>query len=347
MKVAVIGDLHAGGKDGNIVLMEQQLDYLVDVFIPYLQSNNIKTIYQVGDIFDVRKGTNTHVLHQWKLRFFKLLSDLNIKMETLVGNHDMYFRNTIHPNTLSEHLDQYDNITINDEVAEYSGLTSSEIWCPWICKENHEDIFKMIEKSKANICFGHFEIKGARMESSVCTDGLPVSMFKKFDLVLSGHFHSKGRYDNVQYVGTPYQMCWGDYGHDKGFYILDTKSLDLEFIQNTNDLFIKITYDEDKSMDMYLDEDLKNKYIKVVVENRDNFPKYEKWFSRLETKGMTELKVIEPLMDRSGDNTDVEVNEELSTQSTEDLIVEYVEDLYPERKEKLSRMMLSLHAECR
>lgn len=344
---AIVGDAHGGTKDGNLILMEHQLTYL-DHIIDECVRMDIKVMIQTGDLFDVRKSTNTNVLREWKMRFFNKLRDNGIHLITLVGNHDMYLRNSIHPNSITEHVSHYDNITIIDEPTEILLGGNKVLIVPWVCSGNSDDIFNAIETTDAQVCIGHFEIKGARMESGICTDGLPLSTFSKFKLVLSGHFHSKGRYENVEYVGTPYQMCWGDFGHDKGFYVLDTETLDLEFIKNENDLFIKITYDEDQSMDIHLDADLTGKYVKVVIEHRDNFPKYEKWFSRLETKGMVELKVIEPLMDRSSKDTEVEVDTEtLSVQSTEDLIVEYVNDLYPEKKDKLSRMMLSLHTESR
>ncbi len=62
---------------------------------------------------------------------------------------------------------------------------------------------------------------------------------------------------------------------------------------------------------------------------------------------MADLKVVEQYKERSSDDTEATVQGELDTITTEDLIKEYVQDVYPERKDKLTRMMLSLHTEGR
>ena len=343
--IPIIGDLHCGEGGGSELVMNHQLDYLCDVFIPYLEANNIKLFLQTGDLFDVRKSTNTVVLSEWKRRFFDVLEFLGIHMITIVGNHDMPFRNKVNPNAISEHLSGYNNITIIDKVTEMTVGGIEFLMCPWICEENENEIMDSIRNSKARICFGHFEIKGAQMESSVCTDGLAISTFNRYERCISGHFHVAGNYENVQYVGTSYQMSWGDYGITKGFWLLDPATLDMELVENKNEIYHRLTYDETKDMSLMLDGiDYRNQHLKVIIEEREDFNKYEAWLLKLEICGAASLVIIEPFIDRDGEDSDIEVDGELDVKSTTDLIKGYCEDVYPERKEALTKLMLALHS---
>jgi DNA repair exonuclease SbcCD nuclease subunit len=341
----MIGDLHLGEGRGSELVMKHQLDYLAEVFIPYLLKNNIKVFLQTGDLFDVRPTTNTFVLSEWKRRFFNPLEFHGIQMYTIIGNHDMFYKNKISPNSITEHLSGYSNITIIDKVTEIKIDGVNILFCPWICDENEEHVMDAIQNSDADVCFGHFEVKGARMESSVCTDGLAISTFNRFKLCISGHFHSAGKYDNIQYLGTCYQMTWGDFGHEKGFWNLDTSNLEMEFIKNNKEIYHRITYNENKSMDAIIEGvDYRDQHIKVTIEDREDFNKYEAWFMKLDCCGAATLTVIEPFIDRDGDECDVDVEGELTVQSTKDLIKEYVDQIYPERKDALTKLMLSIHS---
>lgn len=343
MKIAILGDAHAGVRDGNSLMMEHQLRYLCEVFIPYCVDNNIRRIIQTGDMFDVRRHTNTAVLHEWKRRFFDLLKKHDLQMFVYIGNHDMHFKNKIRPNSIEEHLSIYDNIIVFDEPNEWEMGGKKFLFVPWICDENEELCSDFIRESDADVCFGHFEIIGAKMEGSTCTEGLPLSTFNKFDLCISGHFHIKGQYENVLYVGTPYQMSWADYGVPKGFHVLDTENLEVEFIENRNTIYQQITYNEDRDMDAAFEEDYTDRYVRVIIEHRDNFAKYEKWMMRLEAAGAASLSVLEPYTDRGGEDSQIEFNGDLDVLSTTDIIKEYVADVYPEKGEKLEKVMLSLH----
>ena len=344
--IAILGDAHAGTGDGSQLIMRHQLKFLTNEFIPYLVDNGIDTVIQTGDIFDVRRNTNTDVLHRWKVEFFDVLKQYNIKLIVYVGNHDMYYKNRISPNTVVEHLSSYPNVTIIDKPTELVVDGTSMLFVPWICEENEADCHNAIKNSTSDICFGHFEIKGARMESSICEEGLAISEFKHFKHCISGHFHIEGRYENVRYVGTPYEMSWNDYGVRKGFWTLDGN--DMSFIENHNHIFNRITYNESVDMMSQLTErDISDCYIKVVIDERDDFKVYERWQHKLESLGPAKLDIIEPIMNRDADESEVIVDGELQIESTEDIIREYSADLYPERSESLSKMMLNIHSEAR
>ena len=345
-KVVLLGDPHAGVHNGSKHFSEFQLGYLKDV-IKFCVESNIMEIWCAGDMFEVRKNTNTEVLDDWKMEFFNALEDNKIILRVLVGNHDMYFKNTISPNALSVHLNEYENVVIYDYPYEMEiTKENSVLFVPWMCQENEEVSMEFIRNTKCNIVMGHFEVKGAMMNGVACEDGLPLSEFKKFDVALSGHFHTKGQYEKMMYIGTPYETSWADYGEDKGIHTLDLNTLEIEFFKNPNRLYFKIHYRESLDMDKHLsNEHYKDSYVRVIVEDREDFKKYEKWLMKLEMMGMRELKIVEPYLERNSEDSDIEFNGEIDVITTNELISDYIEEVYPENKSKLNKLMQGLHAE--
>jgi len=345
MKILVLGDLHIGASDNSYNLMNYQLSVL-DITIQYCIDHQINTIIQTGDLFDNRKSTNTHVLNQWKTKFFDKLKKLNISIHVIVGNHDAYYKNTLTPNAINEHLADYDNIFIYNSGKELSFDGTKILFMPWICEYNEINSLTAIDETDAKIIVCHPEINGANMGGSLCSNGLKQSLFKKFDLTIAGHFHTKGDYPyNIKYIGTPYEMSWIDCNTDKGFHVLDTKNNNLEFIKSDQKMYYRISYNEDNLIE--ISDQLKNKIVKVVINNRTDFDKYNKFINMLESKQCYNLKIIEPLMELDAETSSIVFDGVLSTISTEELITDYINDVYPEKANKLNKLLQQIHKETR
>lgn len=338
-KYILLGDLHSGVSDGSAILMEHHLKYLEDV-IEYAVENGIKTIIQTGDTMDVRTSMNTRVFSEWKKRFFDKLRDNGIILIMLVGNHDMYYKHVIHPNSPTEYLGGYENIFVIDRPTFFKPLVM--LLVPWICKSNQEEIIEEIETTDAKILVGHFEIKGARMESGVCDSGLPLSMFEKFDMVYSGHFHIKGRYGNVEYVGTPYQSTWADLkAGSKGFHVFNEYGQN--FIKNETELFIQVNYTDTFGYELFLDEnDLKDKFVKIVVVSREDTARFERFMMKIEDAGCANLVVQEPFENRNHTESSMDESDVNGAESTSELLEDYVSEVFPERKTPVNKLMQRL-----
>lgn len=336
-KNMILGDLHSGVSDGSIVMMNHQLNYL-DGVVDYAIDNGIKTIFQTGDTMDSRSSMNTLVFSEWKTRFFDRLRDNNILFVMLVGNHDMFYKQTIHPNSPTEFLSEYHNVIIVDRPMIWEPLNM--LMVPWICKENRDEIIPLLETTDAKMVMGHFEIKGARMESGICDSGIPMSEFERFGMVFSGHFHIKERYGNIEYVGTPYQMNWGDLkATEKGFHIFN--DFGMEFIENTTDIFLQINYTDKFDYEMYLRQhELENKFVKVIVVDREDTARFERFMMELEDSKCAKLVVQEPFENRDHENSSIDTTGDITeTESTSDLLKDYIVEVYPERKEPVDKLM--------
>jgi hypothetical protein len=122
--------------------------------------------------------------------------------------------------------------------------------------------------------FGHLELTGFNMyRNSVCDHGLDPKIFTRFDMVLTGHFHHQSQKGGIKYLGAPYEMIWSDYDDARGFHILDTETLELEFIKNPDQMFYKVRYDDSNDVpgrsapgpDIEPSPNWKGKYIKIIV----------------------------------------------------------------------------------
>ncbi len=313
MKIAILGDTHFGVRSDAHTFHKNNEKFYENIFFPELEKHGIREVYQLGDLFDRRKYINFVTLDKAKKYFFDPLHERNIHLHTLIGNHDIFYRDTLQVNSQNLLLGEYDNITIYDNPATISieGLGEALI-LPWICRENEAEIFDLIKNSKASICMGHFEIDGFSMYQGIeAKEGISPSIFKDFHYVFSGHYHHRSFKGNIMYVGSPVEMTWSDFDDPKGFHILETETEDVEFIENPYIMFKKVYYDETKSL-----EDPKNskeKYIRVVVENKKDQYKFDNYINSLYHAGAHDIKIVETFSDIiSPDDQQINLEDTLS-----------------------------------
>ena len=261
----------------------------------------------------------------------------------IVGNHDTFFKNTNSVNSPALLLNEYANVHAYDSPTDYTIDGLSILLMPWICTENYEESMQILKTTDSSVCFGHFEIAGFQMYKGHDNDeGFDSGLFSNFDLVCSGHFHHRSNRDNIFYLGNPYELTWADYDDPRGFHLFDTETKKLEFIQNPFNIFTKIYYDDTKDMG-YSKEDFENKHIKLIVVNKTDFYKFDKFVEKIYQSNPLELKIIE---DMSEFEADALGNEEVDLEDTFTLLSQYVDNLETDAsKERLKTIMKTLYVE--
>ncbi len=298
MKLCLLGDTHFGARNDNLAFHDYFEKFYTDVFFPYLEKNNIKTVVQFGDLFDRRKYVNFVTLSKSREYFFDKLREHGITMHVFVGNHDTFYKNTNDVNSPDLLLNDYDNIHVYSDPTDIILDGTPIALLPWVCSGNYHTSLQYIENTNAQILFGHLELAGFEMHRGTFNDhGMDTKLFDKFDLVCSGHYHHKSSRGNINYLGTPYEMTWSDFQDPRGFHIMDTNTRELEFIQNPYRMFNKIHYDDtDKTMDDVLDINLeiyRNTFVKVVVHNKTNPYWFDMFVTKLEKNGVVDMQVVE------------------------------------------------------
>ena len=278
----------------------QMKRFLDDIFFPSLIENNIDTVVHLGDLVDRRKYINYLTAKRLRDDFLNPIWEKGITMHIIAGNHDTFYKNTNEVNSLKELVSgKYDNVHIWDQLPINWNFDGTNILLlPWICDENRDATFEAIKNSKSPIVMGHLELNGYEMYRGHISDhGDDPKIFDKFDLVCSGHYHTRSNSSNIFYLGTPAQYTWSDYNDDKGFHILDTETRTLTFIQNPYTSFKKFFYDDlNKQMDEVLlfdANEFKDCYVKVVVKNKTNPYWFDLVIDRLEKSGAADLQVVE------------------------------------------------------
>lgn len=332
MKVALLNDTHIGARNDSKVFLEHQRKFFNDVFFPALEEHQVDTVLHLGDIFDRRKFINFATLKASKEFLFDPLHQKNITMHAILGNHDTAFTTTNEVNSLDLLLSEYDNIRIyeNDPV-ELEFDSTKIIMCPWIIKDTYASSMEVIKRSNAHILMGHFDIKGFEMMKGIVSEhGIDHKEFKQFEAVYSGHYHHPSNYSNVRYLGAQYEMNWSDYGSTRGFYLLDTVTRELTFIENDNRIYHKLDYDDsDLTIDEINDLDvsiLENCFVKVIVKNRSNPYLYDLFLERLNESGAADVKSVEDSLNLSDVGVDVDQMME-DTKDTKDILHSYIDSV--------------------
>ncbi len=294
-KFVLLGDLHWGVRGNANFFQENFKRFFTDTLFPYLKKHKIDTVIQLGDTVDTRKFINIITL-SYINEYFQMFEDNNITMYTLLGNHDITHSNTTKINSLNEIVkNRYPRTKLIDKPTTVFLDDLAIDLVPWINRENKTSTLKFIDGSASSIIMGHFEITGFDMIDNVmCHDGLKQALFSKFDNVYSGHFHKRSVVGNIEYVGTPYQMDWNDYGQDKGFVVFDSETRTSEFISSNVNIFQKIIYDD--TTENYDDLDiahLKNCMVKLIVTRAENSMMLDRFIFKLQEVGIYDLVVLD------------------------------------------------------
>jgi len=351
MKIALITDTHWGIRNDSPVMLNQMKKFLDEVFFPTIDSQDIDTVIHLGDLVDRRKYINYVTAKRLRDDFLEPLRRRNIDVHIIAGNHDTYFKNTNDINSLRELLDRkYPNINIYDNVAaEMIFADKTKIFMlPWICDENREWCMKAIDETNAPILMGHLELNGFEMyRGQVNEHGDDPKIFDKFDLVCSGHYHTRSSRSNIHYLGTPAQYTWSDYGDTKGFYVLDTETRGLTFIENPYKIFFKFHYDDiNKQMDEVLVFDAaqyKDTYVKVIVKNKTNPYWFDLVIDKIEKSGPADIQIVEDHFNLNLEDDNDIVNE---AEDTITIIRKFVDSMNVNTdKKRVENIIQSLYIE--
>lgn len=348
MKFAVLGDTHFGCRNDSQAFHDNFAKFYGETFFPMITNMGIRDIIQTGDLFDRRKFINFQSLQRSRDYFFRHLYDQNMHMTTYLGNHDVYFKNTLEINSprllLSDYkcfidiIDKPTTITMGDMAIDVF---------PWICADNEAATRDMIAQSRSQMAFGHFEFTGFEMDAgNPCLIGMDRDLFKKYEMVVSGHFHHRSSDGHVFYVGSPYEMTWADFDDPRGFHVFDTETRSMEFFENPHKMFYKIEYDDTnetiESIDNKDYSEFKNKYVKVVVKTKNSFMLFDRFINNFYEAAPADLGVVE-------DFTDYKLAESITegvdqAEHTHTLLDKYVDTVeMPLDKTKMKSVMRQIY----
>ncbi|MDP7368469.1 MAG: metallophosphoesterase [Candidatus Pacebacteria bacterium] len=346
MKIALLSDSHFGARNDNLNFNEYFYKFYENIFFPTLKERGISTCIHMGDVVDRRKYINFRIAFDFRSRFVSQFKKFGIDLHVIIGNHDTYYKNTSEINSMDELVGR-DRVWIYSEPQVVEFDDTPILFMPWINANNYSTAVKFLNTPNTDLLMGHLEINGFQMHRGQYSDsGYEKELFRKFDTVLSGHFHHKSDDGQIYYLGSPYEMTWSDYDSPKGFHIFDTGTRELERIVNPYTLFEKIYYDDSESSfgDKYDMSSFKDKYVKLIVVNKKDLYGFDKFVDRLLVADAHDVKIIEDFSELDATNVSDDIVE--NTEDTMTLLEKYVDELdVTLDKTRLKNTMKSLYNE--
>ncbi len=319
MKVAIITDTHYNFKKGSQVFHDYFEKFYKEIFFPTLEKYKIDTVIHLGDIFDNRRATDYWSIDWTKKVILEPLKKYSVHL--VVGNHDIFYKNTNKLNSPELLIGSYKNINIYTKPTNVSVGEQQVLFIPWISTDNESETLAAIQNTSARVAMGHLELTGFYAHRGhIQESGRDKSIFDKFDQVFSGHYHTRSDDGKIYYLGNPYQLYWNDYGDTRGFTIWDTDTGKITHVNNPFEMFKICNYDEDS-----IEDDL-SEYagciVKLVVKNKTDQKKFDKFLDSLIKSQPHELKVIETVKI----NEQFDADEIVEKEDTLSLLKRYVDE---------------------
>ena len=321
MKLAIITDQHFGARKGADYIHNYFKKFYDNVFFPYLEKNKIDTIVNMGDTFDNRRNIDIQSLEWVKINYFDRLQQMGITVHTVIGNHDIYYKDTNDVNSVDLLLREYNNIIVYKEPTTINLGGLDILLLPWITEENKMRTLEAMDTTKADVVMGHLELNGfVATRGHMMEHGMDTSVFDKFYKVYSGHYHTRSDNGKIYYLGNPYEMFWNDVLDTRGFHIFDTKTIEHKPVNNPYRLFYNLYY-EDTNYKLFDTREFKDKIVKVVVKKKTDQKQFEKFIDKLYNSGIQDLKIIENFV--LTESADFEVEE---TENTIGILNRYIDE---------------------
>ena len=284
-RAAIFTDIHWGLKNNSIQHNQDCTDF-IDWFIEQAKSSGADTCLFLGDWHHNRHTINVSTLNKSNEAIHKLSENFD-QCYIIIGNHDLFYRERRDVHSLP-HFHKHKNVVMIEDITQIGDC----LFCPWLVNEE----YKQLKNYNTKYCFGHFEFPNFRMNSFVrMPDNGKINLghVNHFDLVLTGHFHSRQERHNTIYVGNPFGHNYNDiWDFERGMCLLDWGDTKPTYINwNDGPRYIKVPLSE---MLEQAQEHLNEKtYLKVEVDMNISYEESYQFREVLtEQYNVRELKMV-------------------------------------------------------
>lgn len=306
MKVILTADLHI--QDG--IYVNICLDY-IDYLSTYAQNNNINTIMFLGDIL--------HKANKMKydtfVPLFKKLEELKqsgFRLYFILGNHDIY---TMERDSLIETFSPFGIVIKDKEIITIDGVD--------ICLCSYTSDQTLVPTVGADYLFTHLSIADFSFDNDMEAkdkSSFKPELFDNYKKVFTGHFHKRQEKHNIEYIGSPYQLSYGEAGDtNKGFVVFEPSTGNEEFVKYENAPKYAVLSYEDIAENGVDKEEIKNSFVKILVSKKiENFSKLRTVLYKV---GAIDVRPEFPkkVQDEEGEKIKIDINKNLS-----DMMIDFI-----------------------
>jgi DNA repair exonuclease SbcCD nuclease subunit len=271
-EILLFSDLHIHAHKRSFERLEDCLKALKWVF-ETSKARGIKDIVFAGDLFQDRQKIDIATYNRTFDIFLKYC-DGSINFWLLLGNHDLWYQDRWDINSVLP-FSALPNVTVVDKACQINIAGHDIDFLPFV--RNPIEHLKILEKNKSSLLIGHLAVHGADLHglynnlSDVILehDGDMVKvgpeLFTHWTQVFLGHYHGEQKLGNVEYIGSPLQLTFGEAFQEKHIIIYDIASGKKEYI--VNDFSPKHLIADDDSI---VNFDVKNNFVRLNTATQTN-----------------------------------------------------------------------------
>lgn len=340
--ILLITDSHIGARSGSRYFRQYFREYLLDVLIPFIEENNIKTVLHGGDFFDNRSSLSLSDIDFVINEFIPAFRQTGAHMTMVAGNHDVAYRNTNRINSLSIFKAHSDIFTVLDDDIGLIKTSGSKnfVMCPWMNDENRDKLVEQMSfyNDDDHILFGHFEFANMRMHknSKLSDHGYEGNekFLNNYHQILSGHFHHPSNQGNICYLGALFPTVWQDHDDWRGFWTYEPSSDNYQSHSNEYSLFTELNYQSDDLVnieDSKLHDLCEGQIVRVVIDQNTDYSKVDlkDVIHRIESQKPISVDILDnSVIDFNSGDDSGNVEDDESLVSTRDSLRDYAESFF-------------------
>lgn len=267
----IFSDLHCHCHKRKNERLEDCLSALDWVF-KTARENKISNILFGGDLFHDRQKIEIYTYQRTFEVFRKNLDSGEFNLYLVLGNHDLWFneKTTISSVVPLSSLPGVE-IIFNPCRKIINGITWDFI--PFTHNPIQALEFLKSQKGTPQYALGHLSIDGAVLHGSHTSDvaiehdgdmvSISPSLFDFYDYVFLGHYHKEQKIgSNVEYVGSPLELNFGECFQEKHIVIFDAEKNKKQYVINNFSPKHLVICPED--VEKY---DLKGNFVRLKVED--------------------------------------------------------------------------------
>jgi DNA repair exonuclease SbcCD nuclease subunit len=316
MKLLITADLHLSLYKNSRLLNELP----IPLYYTQINLEKMAKVYkeQECDYFIIA-GDLFHDKSHVYMNSYNIIKDFinansNINFIIITGNHDISdIKGNI--NTLDS-LEQFTNVQI---IKKYEKIEN--IFLLAFNKNQGELLTDMIENYDinpidTNILISHFGVNEGMLSTgmSIKTGIKAKHLFGLFNKIILGHYHkpqeilSEDKTRELIYVGSPIQLNWGEKNEDKRFMVINTESLEIEYIETETQKYIEVEINSIEDLKIFEEKwdltDINNQYrIKTTLNRKEVLEEN----SSLKELNIPIIEAKPELIDNNGDKIKDEV----------------------------------------
>lgn len=295
-KIFMIGDLHYGVRNNSVVWKDDMFDFM-EKFLDNLPSHGFNRetdiLMLTGDVFHSREFLNVMIGNKVLELFSRVTATFKRGVLVILGNHDVYYKRNNAVHTLKFIEKAFPNFAVFTEphVLNINGKHKF-LMLPW--HDEVEELDKAItENESCDYLFCHMEIEGFKYNKAIRVDkGMMTERLNGFKRIYAGHLHHKQESGNVLYLGSPYQMDFGDMDTPRGYYVITVAGdmLHEEYFENEwSPRFVSCLFEDMMNMTFEDAAKLLNKnyaYVHIPTSASRNFA-FNMFVETMQSRGIT------------------------------------------------------------